>query len=55
MGVQTELAKPGRVVTHHAMEALDVFVLAVFTIEIAVKVLAQALHPWRYFEDHWNK
>lgn len=36
------------------LEALDTIVLALFTIEVALKVFAEGLRPWRYFKDSWN-
>lgn len=35
---------------HH----LDQVVLAIFTLEIVVKVVAEGSRPWRYFRDPWN-
>ena len=36
------------------LDALDLFILIVFTIEVVVKVLAEGRRPWRYFMDPWN-
>jgi voltage-gated sodium channel len=30
-------------------------ILAVFTVDIVVKVVAEGLEPWRYFSDPWNR
>jgi voltage-gated sodium channel len=34
---------------------MDNFVLAVFTLEIVVKVVAQGTRPLRFFRENWNK
>ena len=31
------------------------FALAIFTIEVVLKVVAEAFNPMRYFESNWNK
>ena len=36
------------------LHRLDQLVLAIFTLEIAVKLLAEGGRPWRYFRDPWN-
>lgn len=33
---------------------LDKIVLAIFTVEIAIKMAAHGSKPWRYFQDGWN-
>lgn len=37
-----------------AIKALDVVVIAVFVIEVIVKIAAWGRQPWRYFRDPWN-
>ena len=32
----------------------DWIILAIFTIEAAIKILAEGDKPWRYFQDPWN-
>jgi voltage-gated sodium channel len=40
---------------HHAvLHAADVAILAVFTLEIVIKMGAEGARPWRYFKDPWN-
>jgi len=36
------------------VHALDKLVLAIFTAEILVRMIAEAPRPWRYFKDPWN-
>lgn len=38
-----------------ALRMVNHLVLVVFTVEVAVKVLALKWHPWRYFNDPWNR
>ncbi len=33
---------------------LDLVILLIFTLEAAVKILAEGDRPWRYFSDPWN-
>lgn len=33
---------------------LDTAILAVFVVEILIKILAEGAKPWRYFRDGWN-
>jgi voltage-gated sodium channel len=37
-----------------ALEALDFAVLAIFVIEIALKITVHGRKPWHYFRDGWN-
>ena len=37
-----------------ALIALDRVVLAIFVIEVALKIAAEGRRPWRYFADPWN-
>lgn len=39
---------------HHLLEMLNTIVLAIFIVEILVKVLAEGNKPWMYFTDGWN-
>ena len=45
-----------QVVARHggALELVNLLVLAVFVLEIAVKMGAEGSRPWRYFSDPWN-
>jgi voltage-gated sodium channel len=36
------------------MHLLDQAVLAIFTLEIVVKMVAEGQRPWRFFRDPWN-
>ncbi len=36
------------------LEFLNKFILFIFTVEIAVKMLAEGKKPWNYFKDGWN-
>jgi len=36
------------------LHALDKAILAIFILEIVVKILAEGRHPWRFFKDPWN-
>jgi voltage-gated sodium channel len=38
----------------HVIHALDKIVLGVFTLEIVLKMIAEAPRPWRFFKDGWN-
>jgi voltage-gated sodium channel len=38
----------------HALHAIDQLILAVFVVEIVVKMGAHGNRPWRYFLDPWN-
>jgi hypothetical protein len=55
VGIQTELVVPGEPQDYPVIDAMDNFVLAVFTIEIAVKIVAEGMRPLRYFRENWNK
>lgn len=33
---------------------LDKVILAIFTFEIAIKIIAEGRHPFRFFKDPWN-
>jgi len=39
---------------HDTLILLDHIILAIFTIEVFVKVLAEGNKPWKYFMDAWN-
>lgn len=36
------------------LHSLDWIILWIFTIEAAIKILAEGNKPWKYFEDPWN-
>ena len=38
----------------HAMHLLDQLILAIFVLEVVVKIGAEGNKPWRYFSDPWN-
>lgn len=38
----------------HLLGALDTFILAVFVVEILIKLGAELPRPWRFFRDPWN-
>lgn len=46
---------PHLVERHHALLGfIDKVILAIFTLEIVVKMGAHGREPWRYFQDPWN-
>ncbi len=52
VGIETY---PHLVARHHGtLEILDRVILAVFVLEIAVKLGAEGRKPWNYFRDAWN-
>ena len=55
-GVLAGLETSAALVAAHGplLHALDRAVLAVFVAEIALKLVAAAPRPWRYFADPWN-
>jgi voltage-gated sodium channel len=52
VGIETD--KEIREQYHGVLHAIDVAILAIFTLEIVVKVGAEGGKPWRYFRDPWN-
>jgi len=52
VGIQTY--KEFAAANHSWINALDWFILIIFTIEVFVKVLAEGKKPWNYFTDPWN-
>ncbi|MCB0510602.1 MAG: ion transporter [Chitinophagales bacterium] len=36
------------------LHLLDLIILAIFTVEVVVKMLAEGKKPWNYFKDGWN-
>ncbi|MGF1449749.1 MAG: ion transporter [Opitutales bacterium] len=36
------------------LRAIDAVVLGIFTLEAAIKILAEGRKPWRYFQSGWN-
>ena len=55
VGLQTQLAVPGHVRPRPTLDALDKIILAIFTLDIIVKIVAEGEHPLHYFSDNWNK
>lgn len=55
-GVLAGLETDAAVVAEHGrwLHALDRLVLAVFVLEILLKLAAHAPRPWEYFRDGWN-
>ncbi len=55
-GVLVGLETYPEVVARHGgvLHALDQLVLAIFVIEIVIKMGAEGSRPWRYFADGWN-
>ena len=52
VGIQTEITEPsGGEPKTPILDALDTIILAIFTIEIVVKMIAQGHEPMRYFDD----
>ena len=39
---------------HDALSSIDRFIIAIFTIEIALKIISNGKRPWVYFSDSWN-
>lgn len=39
---------------HRLLEVLDTIIVAIFTIEIAIRIIAEGKKPWRYLLDSWN-
>ena len=39
---------------HDALSILDRLIIAVFTVEIALKIISNGKRPWAYFSDPWN-
>lgn len=36
------------------LEGADLFILLIFTLEFALKIIAEGNKPWNYFRDPWN-
>lgn len=55
VGIAVDLSPPGTPAggSTDAINGLENFVLAIFTVEIVVKVLAEGKHTLRYFNDAW--
>ncbi|MCU0770414.1 MAG: ion transporter [Verrucomicrobia bacterium] len=55
-GVLTGLETSPALVARYGMllEALDLAILAVFIVELALKMAAHGRQPWHYFRDGWN-
>ena len=39
---------------HNILETLDFIILFIFTVEVLIKILAEADNPLRFFKDPWN-
>jgi voltage-gated sodium channel len=39
---------------HNLLETFDLIILLIFTVEVLIKILAEADNPLRYFKDPWN-
>jgi voltage-gated sodium channel len=52
VGIQTY----GERVAHiaHILDAMDLIILLIFTVEVVIKMLAEGKKPWNYFKDSWN-
>lgn len=55
VGIETyETTSAGVREIAHLLHFIDKIILAVFTVEVLIKVLAQGKKPWNYFKDPWN-
>lgn len=54
VGISTDKSIPGARFQSPVLAAIDNLILAVFTLEIAVKMVALGLHPLWFFLDRWN-
>ena len=55
VGIETyETTSAGVREIAHFLHFIDKIILAVFTVEVLIKVLAQGKQPWNYFKDPWN-
>jgi hypothetical protein len=52
VGVQTYQLSPQVVAS---LDVADSIILAIFTVEVILKMIAEGRRPWIYFQDHWNK
>ena len=55
VGLQTEK----RIVDEHeeavdVLEIVDIIILVIFTAEVVLKVIAEGMQPFNYFNDSWN-
>ena len=55
VGAQTESRLTSIEPLRKTMVVLDHFILSVFTVEVALKILAEGDRPPRYFYDGWNR
>ena len=55
-GVQVGLStdKVLSVSLRHELSIVDAIIRYIFTIEVVIKVIAEELTPWAYFENNWN-
>ncbi len=55
VGIQTyELSSASVREYSEILGIIDTIILAIFTLEVVVKVLAEGNKPWNYFTDAWN-
>ena len=54
MGIDSDLRMRRNSAAIKAAAIMDNFALAMFTVEIGLKILAEGKLPWRYFSDSWN-
>jgi hypothetical protein len=54
VGIQTEIARPGNDRSYPIIGSLDEGILAIFLIDVVVKLVAEGLAPLHYFSDSWN-
>eukprot|EP00602_Paraphysomonas_sp_CaronLab_P011043 CAMPEP_0185021914 /NCGR_PEP_ID=MMETSP1103-20130426/4615_1 /TAXON_ID=36769 /ORGANISM="Paraphysomonas bandaiensis, Strain Caron Lab Isolate" /LENGTH=879 /DNA_ID=CAMNT_0027553709 /DNA_START=140 /DNA_END=2780 /DNA_ORIENTATION=- len=55
-GVQVGLSTDATIesVMHRELVLLDAIIRYIFTLEVAVKLIAEELTPWLYFNNNWN-
>lgn len=39
---------------HSLLDIFDFIIIAIFSAEILLKIVAEGMKPWRYFQDGWN-
>lgn len=52
VGIQTYKEKVAHI--EHVLNLIDFIIILIFTVEIAIKMLAEGSKPWKYFSDAWN-
>jgi voltage-gated sodium channel len=56
VGVETEMDYPGSGSSvPFAIVILNQVVLGIYTLDVAIKVVAESFRPWRYLYDGWNR